>query len=289
MKTMFSIAAGSFCLGLLLLVSPSYGLLEKTDTKAVLYQATHIVQGRVVQINTEWIDYNGIQLWSRVTIRVERQMKGEPVGSTLILMVRGGWVGGTYLEAEDIPRFDIGEELLLFLVGSSPEGTFKLINGYAGKLLVEQGKVMGGRIRVDDYVNAVLSDGPKALEELLHSIRRASAKVLAGTPQITGVSPSKRDGGRGLDVTITGENFGSQRGMGTVKFFGNIKSGGPGYYEPGGDYFSWSDTKIVCNVPIASSANDEYGWGVRVRNADGVESPDYLGFDVGFSVSPALE
>jgi DNA-binding beta-propeller fold protein YncE len=63
-------------------------------------------------------------------------------------------------------------------------------------------------------------------------------QVFIPAPVISTVLPSSGPIAGGTSVTITGTNFGSSRGTGTVKFGGTEAT-----------YTSWSDTQVVCVTP----------------------------------------
>jgi hypothetical protein len=62
---------------------------------------------------------------------------------------------------------------------------------------------------------------------------------------IYSISPDKASAGTNTTVTITGTGFGSLQGNGKVEFF--YKAGHPEIVAP---VVSWSDTQVVCYVPI---------------------------------------
>ena len=71
-----------------------------------------------------------------------------------------------------------------------------------------------------------------------------SFTVTATAPSITNLAPTS--GAVGTSVTITGTNFGSSRGTSTVTFNGTGVS----------TYTSWSDTRIVVEVPAGATSGD---------------------------------
>lgn len=64
-------------------------------------------------------------------------------------------------------------------------------------------------------------------------------------PTITGISPSSASAGTGTTVTISGSGFGASQGSGYVSFYHD------GSYIIKPAIASWSDTRILCNVPTA--------------------------------------
>lgn len=85
-------------------------------------------------------------------------------------------------------------------------------------------------------------------------------------PQIISISPPTASAGTDTPVTITGTDFGSQQSTSRVEFWQKHIDPASSQYQPA-DIISWTDTEIVCTVPIRASGSDnEYGIlrGVRV-------------------------
>jgi hypothetical protein len=74
-------------------------------------------------------------------------------------------------------------------------------------------------------------------------------------PEIFSISPVKGSAGTGTKVTITGDGFGATTGNnGKVEFwYGRGASGDPNRIEA--VIVSWSDTRVVCEVPVARLNN----------------------------------
>ena len=83
----------------------------------------------------------------------------------------------------------------------------------------------------------------------------ADYDVSAPTPTITSVTPDRAPAGTGDQVTITGTGFGSTEG--TVAFLFKVEQSVPDWVAA--DIVSWSDTHIVCTVPICRWAQGECG------------------------------
>src|SRR4051794_38669864 len=105
---------------------------------------------------------------------------------------------------------------------------------------IEIPRVQPGELITAGYLNSLA----KTLEGL--DIRIAKLESAPVTPlpdtgkriEITAITPvAPREGD---DVTITGKNFGASRGISSVAFDGV----GPQLYR------SWTDTEIVCIVPV---------------------------------------
>ncbi len=96
----------------------------------------------------------------------------------------------------------------------------------------------------------------------------------AASPVIYNITPGKASAGTSTRVTISGNNFGDQQGNGCVEFF--YRSGQPKIQAP---IVSWSNTTIVCEVPIGTVngyAGSAASGPVTVTTNDGKTS---LGYD----------
>ena len=97
----------------------------------------------------------------------------------------------------------------------------------------------------------------------------------AAAPVITSISPIQASAGTGTTVTITGNGFGTRSGEAKVYF---IYKAPPvskqTEYIPASNYLEWSDTRIICEVPVddegyvRSSASGP----VTVIDSSGLES-----------------
>ena len=94
---------------------------------------------------------------------------------------------------------------------------------------------------VADYDNQITES-----DETDNEYQRTINIVPSGTaPTITNIAPSLASAGTATQVTISGTNFGAAQGASTVEFF--YRSGQPKIEAPA---ISWSDTQIVCVVPV---------------------------------------
>jgi hypothetical protein len=100
--------------------------------------------------------------------------------------------------------------------------------------------------------------------------RSITVSHVSGVPVITSISPSSVSAGTNSSVTITGSGFGATKGSSVVEFF--YQSGHSKILAP---VVSWSDTQIICKVPIGTI--DYYDAAassgpVTVRTVSGVSS-----------------
>jgi hypothetical protein len=87
---------------------------------------------------------------------------------------------------------------------------------------------------------------------------------LTGTPLVlSSVSPARTT--VGSSITLTGSGFGASQGSGTVRF-----ANGSGGFVAQSTVTSWSNTQIVCNVPVGAKSHPSAG--IWVRNGSGSDT-----------------
>ncbi|MFC1761318.1 IPT/TIG domain-containing protein [Planctomycetota bacterium] len=203
-----------------------------------------IVWGEVTQQIPFWhTDERGTHIYSTVQIKPVDWAIGPWSGEPVVLEVIGGTVDGITERVSDAPIFRVGADVIVFLKHDPPQ----LVLGSAGKMDVcygdvyWQGKDYTARTFLEGLDRIAQGEDPAVLEHT--SVRRLSLAA-AGLPRITGISPSEASAGTGTSVTITGKNFGDIPGSSRVNF----------YYAEVPQILSWSDTQIVCTVPMSTSS-----------------------------------
>ncbi|MBN1319726.1 MAG: matrixin family metalloprotease, partial [Thermoleophilia bacterium] len=161
-----------------------------------------------------------------VELRVLQGLKGVPQsrGETMTIVVPGGTVGGLTMVVDTAPPFRVGEAVKLHL-----DGKGRVVGGFQGKhwLTVTEAALYGAE------PGALLEGETSAIE--------------SGTSDATvsGITPSSGSAGTGTLVAVSGSGFGSTKGTGKVEF--TYK--GTTMIEAT-DVRSWSDTQIVCAIPV---------------------------------------
>ncbi len=120
----------------------SLGLEEMTDRAAIVFS------GRCIGIRHERDAALGIEV-TRARFRVERAIKGRP-GSTIEIKLLGG-----ESRLAGVPTFRIGEEVVLFLYGTSDLGFTSPVGLGQGKFSVVTDK-QGRKLAFNEFGNANL-------------------------------------------------------------------------------------------------------------------------------------
>lgn len=93
--------------------------------------ATQVVAGTVERMEGTW-NHDRSRIQTRITLRVERVLAGQ-AGERLVFRIPGGTVGETTVLVSEMPRFQMGEEVLVFLRGSRGRLP-SVVGGAEGKL-----------------------------------------------------------------------------------------------------------------------------------------------------------
>ena len=113
MKTKIVLAALFLCL--VLTVQKGFGIFLSGDNTLVSQtkQAVLIIAGKVSDIQYVYWD----DIYTDVTITVSKTLKGQPNidKNTVRFRIEGGVWGNTLSEISTVPKFKVGQELILFL------------------------------------------------------------------------------------------------------------------------------------------------------------------------------
>src|SRR5688572_22776594 len=88
-----------------------------------------VIQGRVLSTSAAWNDEQSL-IFTTATIQVTRSLAGawQP-GETVIVREAGGTVDGYTVNAIAFPRFDVGDDLVMFLGPTWEDGDLR-VAGY---------------------------------------------------------------------------------------------------------------------------------------------------------------
>jgi hypothetical protein len=242
---------------------------------------------------------------TRVDLRVFEVLKGT-AAEHLSLTVPGGRVGDRGMTSPDAPSFERGLTYLIFLDAGG-----QIVAWRHGQPLVVGGRVPAlGRTLAQLERRIAALTGRKAVvyarpagtsraRGLTRPLTIRVAKTLSfvlppgtgggasGTlpaPIITAITPGAASAGTGTAVTISGSGFGATQGSSLVGFYYQADDTGATTYIAA-PVVSWSDTAIVCTVPIGDI--DDYaasaGTGPVVVYLNGTTYSAGYPFTVSFS------
>ncbi len=138
---------GTFALAVALCwAAPAQAIVPQMTTVELADASQSIVHGRVISLVPHWNEERTTIL-TRVTVDPIQYMKGEPDGGQVVFEMPGGVVGELGLAVSDVPHFEVGEEVVLFLRSEY----FRVVGWWQGKLSVKDGVVLGKDMTLDQF------------------------------------------------------------------------------------------------------------------------------------------
>ena len=139
---------GMLALSLLLVLTsslPAAAAMIPFTIDEMVAESESVVQGRVVSMNSHWLDGQGSIIVTDVAFAVDEVWMGnQSPGDQLTLQVAGGEVGEIGMRQEHAPQFRIDEEAVVFL-WTRPDGRLDVFNAEQGKYTVLGSTVIGFR------------------------------------------------------------------------------------------------------------------------------------------------
>jgi hypothetical protein len=132
------------------LVNPAFALVEALSLEELTSKSSIIIRGKVIALSSRWNEER-TQILTDVTIEVSDYIKGESQGAELTIRVPGGVVEGIGMWVSDVPSFEEGQEVVLFLFGND----FEVVGGFQGKFTVEKGMVLEVGLPVEEFISGV--------------------------------------------------------------------------------------------------------------------------------------
>lgn len=136
---------GTFALALCW-AAPANAIVPHMTTVELADASKSIVHGRVISLVPHWNEERTTIL-TRVTVDPIQYMKGEPGGGRIVFEMPGGVVGELGLAVSDVPDFEVGEEVVLFLRSEY----FRVVGWRQGKLSVKDGVVLEKGMTLDQF------------------------------------------------------------------------------------------------------------------------------------------
>ena len=210
--------------------------LEPLPVERAASRATVVVVGTVVGTAVESSD-SGVR--TAVRLWVGESLKGGAAGIITVYVPGGQLPDGSSVAIDSMASFAPGEECCVFV---DEHGW--VLGGYQGKVrlgIPGAGDPAASQSVVVERVKAALDGSGQGAA----SASTASVSLAVAGPTITSVTPSSASAGTDSEVTISGSGFGSSPGR--VEFALNVYGVARLRAD---DIESWSDTRIVCEVPV---------------------------------------
>jgi len=122
---------------------PAHALMLKVPFDELVKSSTCIVDGTVVKIESKWTQ-DGRAIYTDVTVSKRREFKGMTSTQEIVVRIPGGVVDKVGMVVEDMPRFTLGEQVILFLAHDGADYTVTGL--YQGKYTVANGIVVEARL-----------------------------------------------------------------------------------------------------------------------------------------------
>ena len=182
--------------------------LRAISDDALARSSAAAVQGRVVDVTAAW-DAEVDSIYTYVTLEVQRAWGLDGSPARVVVKQLGGLVGDTAFVVGGQARFDLGEEVLVFLDVRPRDRTLSVAGLEQGKWLLtgasDPAAAFAREVRGTDQVAVVARDfraaaDLEALAELAGTRVRATGAVLV--PAVPAATPAGGDGHAGANFTL---------------------------------------------------------------------------------------
>ena len=126
------------------------GLVEKLTLDELTARADCILVGEVSDIACYRKGEGNI--YTLVTLSVEQAIKGQPQ-EEIAVGIPGGELNSQTLWVEDVPSFQSGERVVVFLEES--EGVFSVAGGFQGKFSIGRNNMVSGNILLSEFIDQI--------------------------------------------------------------------------------------------------------------------------------------
>lgn len=133
---------------------PATAAMVEQTVGQLAANSSDIISGEVLAKESWWNESETF-IFTSVTIRVNELYKGAlAVLSTVTVVVPGGKVGEVGLGVEHAARFEVGEEVIVFLTPLE-DSTYRVTAWKQGKYTLEEGRVKEKRISVSSFEDEI--------------------------------------------------------------------------------------------------------------------------------------
>ncbi len=170
-----------------------------------------VLHGRVLSLTPHW-DEGKTRISTTVSVQPIDYMKGDLGGGPIQFEMPGGAVGNVSLAVSDVPEFEVGEEVVLFLRSEY----FRVVGWNQGKLTVKDGIVGGTGMSLERFATRVaelagMPSGQGVTGEDGTVVREAQFSLPPGAVGDNSAPPQLRrpeaETSPGTDVTIMTQTF----------------------------------------------------------------------------------
>ena len=165
------------CLVLFTYVGTASAEVEKMSLEEMISKASIILRGTIPKTESYW-NKGQTMIYTSVTISVESYLKGGTTAKEFTIEVPGGTVGEITLWVSDVPTFEEGQEVIVFL----REEYFQIIGWFQGKYTVVDDLVVEKGIPVDRFTGQItgIIEGAAPPSEPSSAPKRSFIETLRG-------------------------------------------------------------------------------------------------------------
>lgn len=160
-------------LALLVMCATAAGTtLTRMSVGRMTRAARSIVRARCLTNSTGW---DAGEIWTFTTFEIQETWKGTPRDAQIAVRLLGGNFGGLTSSVSGVPRFAVGEEVILFLEPTA-RGDFSIVSWMQGTFRVRRDRVSG---------NESVTQDTAAFSTFDPATRRFEASGIHGVPLIS--------------------------------------------------------------------------------------------------------
>lgn len=273
----------------------SQELLEEIPLDEQVAKASSVIEGKVISKKSYW-DVTHQHIFTVNTFEVVKVFKGSAM-SRVNVVTLGGVVGENSLTVTPSLSLNLNDVGLVTL----EESKFKL-EGYdisSGKLYSPYCTVQSfykydylddkainsfvtilGISKFNSKIEQLTGHEGKRMSDLKknNNLNKVASSNAVLAPSNINFSPSSIGAGAQLQLTITGSGFGSETGF---VFFKDPDNGGRNFVSAASsDIVSWSDTRIVIEVPARAGTGT-----IRVQDSRGNEAESVNSLFIPYSLT----
>ena len=138
----------------ILLVSMGSALMVEISLDDLVRESQSVLTGNVKAIRCAWNEEK-TEIYTYVTISVSDRVKGGDGQKEIILRHLGGEVGEIGMGVSDAPKFEQGQDVLVFLGPPDDEGVSEVVGACQGKYTIESGQVLEKKVALTDFLSMV--------------------------------------------------------------------------------------------------------------------------------------
>lgn len=142
-----------------LIPSPGKALILEFPLSELVAQSDVVVRGAVTRTECRWgapdWDPNATIILTDATVTVTNLLKGATDRSEVIVETEGGEIGDLGLKVEDMPQFQTGEDVIVFLGPENGRAVRSVTGFYTGKYTSSDGSILESGEPTDQFVNRI--------------------------------------------------------------------------------------------------------------------------------------